>query len=180
MDFRHNSIHIRQIIYRTSRPKSENKITPALVMQECEEAREIPVPSVLMDELKKLYNRNSENYVFSGKDTPYEPRIALTHAKKFCERCGIRSVSFNELRDNFVQNCIDNGCDIRMTAQILGTTSLNKLYNDFDWGEVSFDKTAEFVEKMGDRLVGTRKLQTKINKVVFNKYSQIRQERAID
>lgn len=180
VDFRHNSIHIRQIIYRTSRPKSENKITPALVMQECEEAREIPVPSVLMDELKKLHNRNGENYVFSGKDTPYEPRIALTHAKKFCERCGIRSVSFNELRDNFVQNCIDNGCDIRMTAQILGTTSLNKLYNDFDWGEVSFDKTAEFVEMMGERLIGTRKLQTKINKVVFNKYSQIRQERAID
>lgn len=88
VDFRHNSIHIRQIIYRTSRPKSENKTAPALVTQECDDAREIPVPSVLMAELKKLHNRNAEYYVFSGKETPYEPRIALTHLKKFLERSG--------------------------------------------------------------------------------------------
>lgn len=153
VDFRHNSIHIRQIIYRTSRPKSENKTAPALVTQECDDAREIPVPSVLMDELKKLHNRNGENYVFSGKDTPYEPRIALTHAKKFCERSGIRAVSFNELRDNFVQNCINNGCDIMMTAKLLGTTSLNKLYDDFNWGTIPYEKTAAFMETMGDNLV---------------------------
>lgn len=161
VDFRHNSIHIRQIIYRTSRPKSENKTAPALVTQECEEEREIPVPSALMDELKKLHNRNGENYVFSGKDTPYEPRIALTHAKKFCERCGIRAVSFNELRDNFVQNCINNGCDIMMTAKLLGTNSLNKLLDDFDWPEVPYDKTAEFVEMMGNKLIGEQAHKSK-------------------
>lgn len=152
VDFKHNSIHIHQIVYRTSRPKSENH-EPALVTQECEEPREIPVPSVLMAQLKKLHNRNAEYYVFSGKETPYEPRIALTHLKKFLERSGVRNVSFNELRDNFVQNCINNGCDIMMTAKLLGTTSLNKLYDDFDWGDVPFDKTAEFVETMGNRLI---------------------------
>lgn len=132
VDFRHNSIHIHQIIYRTSRPKSENH-EPALVIQECKEAREIPVPSKLMAELKKLHNRNAEYYVFSGKEIPYEPRIALTHLKKFLARSGVRSVSFNELRDNFGQNCINNGCDITMTTKLLETTSLNKLYDDFDW-----------------------------------------------
>lgn len=151
VDFRHNSIHIHQIIYRTSRPKSENH-EPALVTQECEAPREIPVPSALMSELKKLHNRNAEYYVFSGRETPYEPRIALTHLKKFLARSGVRNVSFNELRDSFIQNCIDNGCDIIMTAKLLGTTSLNKLYDDFVWGEVPFDKTAEFVEVMGDNL----------------------------
>ena len=115
IDFKQNSIHIRQIVYRTSRPKTE-KHEPALVIQECEEARELPVPSTLVAELKKLHNRNVEYYVFSGKETPYEPRIALTHLKKFLERSGVRNVSFNELRDNFVQNCINNGCDIMMTA----------------------------------------------------------------
>lgn len=152
VDFKRNSIHIGQIVYRTSRPKTE-KQSPALVIQECEDAREIPVSSMLMTELKKLHNRNAEYYVFSGKETPYEPRIALTHLKKFLERSGVRNVSFNELRDNFVQNCINNGCDIMMTAKLLGTTSLNKLYDDFDWGEVTFEKTAEFVEKMGNRLI---------------------------
>ena len=155
VDFRHNSIHIHQIIYRTSRPKSEN-YDPALVTQECEEPREIPVPSALMAEFKKLHNRNAEYYVFSGKETPYEPRIALTHLKKFLSRSGVRNVSFNELRDNFVQNCINNGCDIIMTAKLLGTTSLNKLYDDFDWGDVSFDKSAEFMEIMGDRLLNIK------------------------
>lgn len=152
VDFRHNSIHIHQIVYRTSRPKTENH-EPALVMQECEVPREIPVPSVLMAELKKLHNRNAEYYVFSGRETPYEPRIALTHLKKFLARSGVHNVSFNELRDNFVQNCINNGCDIMMTAKLLGTNSLNKLLEDFEWGDVPFDKSAEFMEMMGDSLL---------------------------
>lgn len=160
VDFKRSSIHIRQTVYRTSRPKTENH-EPALVIQECEEAREIPVPSALMAELKRLHNRDVDCYVFSGKETPYEPRIALTHLKKFLERSGVRNVSFNELRDNFVQNCINNGCDIMMTAKLLGTTSLNKLYDDFDWGDVPFDKTAEFVETMGDRLIGDQTRNSK-------------------
>lgn len=163
VDFKRNSIHIRQIVYRTSRPKAENH-EPAIVVQECEEAREIPVPSSLMAELKNLHNRNAGNYVFSGKETPYEPRIALTHLKKFLERSGVRNVSFNELRDNFVQNCINNGCDIMMTAKLLGTNSLNKLLDDFDWPEVSYNKTAEFVEMMGDRLIGMEKARSKPSK----------------
>lgn len=160
VDFKRNSIHIRQIVYRTSRPKTE-KHEPALVIQECEEPREIPVPSVLVAELKKLHNRNVEYYVFSGKETPYEPRIALTHLKKFLERSGVRNVSFNELRDNFVQNCINNGCDIMMTAKLLGTNSLNKLLEDFNWGDVPFDKTAEFVETMCSRLIGEQPHKSK-------------------
>lgn len=177
VDFRHNSIHIHQIVYRTSRPKSENH-EPALITQECEAPREIPVPSVLMAELKKLHNRNVEYYVFSGKETPYEPRIALTHLKKFLERSGVRNVSFNELRDNFVQNCINNGCDIMMTARLLGTTSLNKLYDDFDWGDVSFDRSAEFMENMGDRLIGLRNVQVKSQKRESGKFNEVQQENA--
>lgn len=155
VDFKRNSLHIHQTIYRTARPKSENT-EPAVVMQECDEPREIPVPSALMEELKKLHNRNAEYYVFSGKETPYEPRTALIHLKKFLERSGIRSISFNELRDNFVRNCINNGFDIMTTSKLLGTASLNKLYDDFDWGEVPFEKSAEFMETMGDSLLNAK------------------------
>lgn len=126
----------------------------ALIIQKCDAERMLPFPNILANKLSELHNKNSEDYVFSGKDTPYEPRIALTHRKKFCERIGVRNVSFNELRNNFVQNCINNGCDIMMTAKLLGTNSLNKLPDDFDWGEVPFDKTAEFVEIMGNRIIG--------------------------
>lgn len=163
VDLKRNSINICRIVYRTSRPKTD-KQAQALVIQECEEAREIPVPSVLAAELSKLHSKKAEHYVFSGKETPYEPRIALTHLKKFLARCGVHDVSFNELRDNFIQNCINNGCDIMMTAKLLGTNSLNKLLKDFDWGEVSFDKTAEFVEMMGGRLIGTGHVQAKSSK----------------
>lgn len=70
LDFKRNSIHIRRIVYRTSRPKEQNKEASALLIQECEEAREIPVPSVLMTELKRLHDKEPENYIFSGRDTP--------------------------------------------------------------------------------------------------------------
>jgi len=72
----------------------------------------------------------------------------------------VRDVSFNELRSNFVQNCINNGCDIMMTAKLLGTTSLNKLRDEFDWGDVPFDKAAAFVETMGDRLINSKPRKT--------------------
>lgn len=172
-DFKRNSIHIRRIVYRTSRPSSE-KQAPALVIQECE-AREIPVSSTLISAFLCLHNRDFEHYIFSGKEYPYEPRIALTHLKKFLDRSGVRNVSFNELRSNFVQNCINNGCDIMMTAKLLGTNSLNKLLDDFDWGEVRFDKTAEFVEMMSDKLIGMSKKNSKIpiNMSESKAYSEI-------
>lgn len=91
---------------------------------------------------------------------------------------GVRNVSFNELRDNFVQNCINNGCDIMMTARLLGTTSLNKLYDDFDWGDVSFDRSAEFMENMGDRLIGLRNVQVKSQKRESGKFNEVQQENA--
>ncbi len=160
VDFKHNSVHISQIVYRTSRPKEQNKETSALLIQKCEEARVIPVPSALMAELEKLPDKEPDNYVFSGRNTPYEPRIALSHLKKYLDRCGVRDVSFNELRSNFVQNCINNGCDIMMTAKLLGTTSLNKLRDEFDWGDVPFDKAAAFVETMGDRLINSKPRKT--------------------
>ncbi len=168
MDFKRNSIHIRKIVYRTSRPKTESIKAQALIIQECDEAREIPVPSVLMIEFKRLRNREANNYVLSGRDTPYEPRIALTHLKKYLGRSGVRDVSFNELRNNFVQNCINNGCDIMMTAKLLGTSSLNKLLEDYNWTEVEFDKTAEFVEMMGDRLINPkqRKSSARLSKAL--------------
>lgn len=153
IDPKRNSIHIRQIVYRTPRTEGD-KQSASLVAQKCDEAREIPIPRTLITELSKLRNRKMEHYILSGKETPYEPRIALTHLKKFLERSGVRNVSFNDLRDNFVQNCINNGCDIMMTAKLLGTNSLNKLLDDFDWPEIPYDKTAEFVEAMGNRLIG--------------------------
>lgn len=160
VDFKRKSIRIRQIVYRTPRTKGDKQSAP-LVVQECNETREIPVPSMMMTELFKLRNREPECYILSGKATPYEPRIALTHLKKFLERSGVRNVSFNELRDNFVQNCINNGCDIMMTAKLLGTNSLNKLLDDFDWGDVPFDKTAEFVEAMSENLLGSKHTNSK-------------------
>lgn len=178
VDFKRNSIHIRQIVYRTSRPKAENKETTALLIQKCEEAREIPVPSALMNELKKLHDRNEENYIFSDRDTPYEPRIALSHLKKYLARSGVRDVSFNELRSNFVQNCINNGCDIMMTAKLLGTTSLNKLRHEFKWPDVEFDKTAVFVEMMGDRLVNPRPVKPAIR--ISDEKSQSRQRKVMN
>lgn len=48
-----------------------------------------------------------------------------------------------------------------MTTKLLETTSLNKLYDDFDWDEIPFDKTAEFVEMMGDRIIGVENTQGK-------------------
>lgn len=149
LDFERNSVHIRQIVYRTSRPRSEKKIV-SIVIQECDEKREIPVPAQLMNEFSGLHNDLPEAFLYSGKDAPTEPRIASTHLKKLLLQCGVRDVSFNDLRCTFVQNCINSGGDIRTVAMMLGTSSLNKLLADFDWNPVEFDRAAELVESVGE------------------------------
>ena len=160
LDFKRNSVYIRQIVYRTSRPKSEKKTT-SIVIQECDEKREIPVPSVLMDEFAKLHNNRPNDFLYSGKEEPVEPRIASTHLKKLLFQCGVRDVSFNDLRCTFVQNCIDSGGDIMTVAMMLGTYSLNKLLEDFNWKPVEFERAAKLVEDIGSNITPTSCLAKK-------------------
>lgn len=147
LNFERNSVYIRQIVYRTSRPKSEKKMS-SIVIQKCEEPREIPVPSLLMSEFAKLHNDLPDNYIFSCKDSPAEPRIASAQLKRLLLQCGVRDVSFNDLRCTFVQNCIDSGGDIMTVAMLLGTNSLNKLIDDFKWKPAEHEKASVLIEQV--------------------------------
>lgn len=151
LNFERNSVQILRIVYRTSRPRSD-KQTPSIVIQDCEETREIPVPSALISAFAGLHNNSPDDYLFNGKDNPVEPRMASTHLKKLLFQCGVRDVSFNDLRCTFVENCIDSGGDIMTVAMMLGTNSLNKLLEDFEWKPVEFEQAAEFMEKMHGEL----------------------------
>ncbi|MDE7363230.1 MAG: tyrosine-type recombinase/integrase [Oscillospiraceae bacterium] len=154
LNFERNSVCIRQIVYRTSRSSSEEKIT-SIVIQKCDDPREIPVPALLMCEFSKLHNNSPDDYLYSGEGIPVEPRIASTHLKKLLLQCEVHNVSFNDLRCTFVQNCIDSGGGIMTVAMMLGTNSLNKLLEDFDWKPVEFEKASELVECVGEKMILT-------------------------
>lgn len=66
LNFERNSVNIRQIVYRTSRPSTEKTIA-SIVIQECDIPREIPVSDLLMCEFAKLHNNSPEDYLYSGK-----------------------------------------------------------------------------------------------------------------
>ena len=67
--------------------------------------REIPVPSYLLDYLKKLKG-NGEGYILAGKKKEYlEPRTLQYRFKKILEQLGIPYFNFHMLRHIFATNC---------------------------------------------------------------------------
>ena len=64
-------------------------------------ARTIPVPSLLMNIIKKFYTENQNHYFLTGKTKPTEPRTYRQFFTRFLKRNGLEKVKFHEIRHTF-------------------------------------------------------------------------------
>ena len=64
-------------------------------------ARTIPVPSLLMNIIKKFYTENPNHYFLTGKTKPTEPRTYRQFFARFLKRNGLQKVKFHEIRHTF-------------------------------------------------------------------------------
>ena len=60
-------------------------------------ARTIPVPSLLMNIIKKFYTENPNHYFLTGKTKPTEPRTYRQFFSRFLKRNGLQKVKFHEM-----------------------------------------------------------------------------------
>lgn len=60
-------------------------------------ARTIPVPSLLMNIIKKFYTENPNHYFLTGKTKPTEPRTYRQFFSRFLKRNGLQKVKFHEI-----------------------------------------------------------------------------------
>ena len=67
-------------------------------------ARIIPVPSLLMNIIKKFYTENPNHYFLTGKTKPTEPRTYRQFFSRFLKRNGLQKVKFHEIWHPYVKH----------------------------------------------------------------------------
>lgn len=67
-------------------------------------ARVIPIPSLLMNIIKKFYTENPNHYFLTGKVKPTEPRTYRQFFSRFLKRKGLQQVKFHEIRHPYVKH----------------------------------------------------------------------------
>lgn len=83
--------------------------------------RTIPVPSLLVNIIKKFYSENPGCYFLTGKTRPTEPRTYRQFFARFLARNNMAHIKFHEIRHTFAVRCIEiPEFDIKSLSEILG------------------------------------------------------------
>lgn len=115
---------VYDVLTRTSRlvastPKTKNSY------------REIPIPMVLLRELKAFRPKGKCEglYVLTNTDSPFNPRGYRTEYTRLLRQLKIPHVKFHGLRHSFATRCIESGVDPKTLSAILGHANVAITFN---------------------------------------------------
>lgn len=92
--------------------------------------RTIPIPSLLVNVIKKFYTDNKEDYYLTGKKKPTEPRTYRQFFSRFLKRHELMNVKFHEIRHTFAVRAIEiPEFDIKSLSEILGHKNVSFTLN---------------------------------------------------
>lgn len=93
--------------------------------------REIPIPDFLIEILGQFHNTPNA-YLLTGRSDKYmEPRTLYNKFKVCVKQCGIKEITFHQLRHRFATYCIEVGFEIKSLSEILGHSSVNITLNRY-------------------------------------------------
>ena len=87
--------------------------------------REIPLPTFLIDILKKTPHSERGFLLSDSEDIFIEPRNLQTHFKTVLKGAGIENANFHTLRHTFATRCVELGFDIKSLSEVLGHANVN-------------------------------------------------------
>ena len=118
-----------QRIYNKRLHKTEIKIsTPKTISS----IREIPIPDLLVNVIKKYYTDDSETYYLTGKKKPTEPRTYRQYFQRFIKKHDLPKFKFHELRHTFAIRAIEiPEFDIKSLSEILGHKNVSFTLNTY-------------------------------------------------
>lgn len=92
--------------------------------------RTIPLPSLLVNIVRKFYTENPEHYFLTGKTSPTEPRTYRQFFFRFLKRNNLKQVKFHEIRHTFAVRCIEiPDFDVKSLSEILGHKNVSFTLN---------------------------------------------------
>lgn len=99
--------------------------------------RKIPMPKVLVNDLKELYEISKKHYSFSNKwyvfgDTdPINNSKIRCHKNKNCKLAGVKQIRIHDFRHSCASLLINSNASITLVAKYLGHTKIDETLNTY-------------------------------------------------
>lgn len=114
-------------------------------------ARTIPLPSLLINIIKKFYIDNPNHYFLTGKTKSTEPRTYRQFFVRFLKRNGLQKVKFHEIRHTFAVRAIEiPEFDIKSLSEILGHKNVSFTLNVY--GSANLQQKVKCMNLLNDLL----------------------------
>lgn len=92
--------------------------------------RVIPIPSLLVNVIKKFYSENRDEYFLTGKKKPTEPRTYRQFFARFLKKHNLPKVKFHEIRHTFAVRAIEiPEFDVKSLSELLGHKNVSFTLN---------------------------------------------------
>lgn len=124
IDFINNTLYISKTAQRIYDYENDSKKTKLIITSPKTESsyRIIPIPKFLIDLLKEFYT-TKDNYVFTNKFFPKEPRTLEKYFSTTLKKCNIKPIVFHGLRHTYATRSREAGIDIKILSELLGHSS---------------------------------------------------------
>ncbi len=99
--------------------------------------REIPIPKVLLDDLKQLYKVCEKHYGFNNKWYVFEDTDPITNGRirsrknRNCKLAGVKQIRIHDFRHSCASLLINSNASINVVAKYLGHTKIDETLNTY-------------------------------------------------
>lgn len=99
--------------------------------------RTIPIPTLLVNIIKKYYTNNPNHFFLTGKIKPTEPRVFRQFFTRFLKKHNLKIIKFHEIRHTFAVRAIEiPEFDIKSLSEILGHKNVSFTLNVYGSGNM--------------------------------------------
>ncbi|MBQ6254427.1 MAG: site-specific integrase [Bacteroidales bacterium] len=132
IDLFNHAIHIVRTVYRIYLPYEKMNKTRLVVgsPKTLDSAREVPIPSGLVDKLIRIRMGKGEELFFTScSDKPTDPQTIRRLLYKATTMLGLHSIRVHSLRHTFATRCMESKCDVKTLSALLGHSDVSTTLN---------------------------------------------------
>lgn len=145
------TITIRRTVQRIYDKKKKSSYVYIGPPKTSTSARVIPLPSLLINIIKKYYTDNPNHYFLTGKTKPTEPRTYRQFFTRFLKKHNLKQVKFHEIRHTFAVRAIEiPDFDIKSLSEILGHKNVSFTLNVY--GRANMQQKIKCMNLLNDLL----------------------------